>query len=53
MVAAVINSEKAQLDAFRSFLQSTNLVGHLRTQNWTAFAHAYNGADFERYRYDQ
>ena len=53
MVAAMIESEKAQLDAFCSFLQSANLVGHLRTQDWTAFARGYNGADFERYHYDQ
>jgi hypothetical protein len=41
------------LDAFRSFLQSTRLAGHLQTQNWTAFARGYNGADFQRYHYDQ
>ena len=53
MVGAMIDSEKAQLDAFLSFLQSANLVGHLRTQDWTAFARGYNGADFERHHYDQ
>jgi len=53
MIAAMVESESAQLDAFRAFLQSTHLAGHLQTQNWTAFARGYNGADFERYHYDQ
>jgi hypothetical protein len=53
MVTAMIDSEGAQLDAFRSFLQSTNLSAHLQAQNWTAFARGYNGADFQRNHYDQ
>jgi hypothetical protein len=53
MVEAMIESESAQLDAFRCFLQSTHLVGHLQALNWTAFASGYNGADFQRYHYDQ
>jgi hypothetical protein len=53
MVAAMVESEGAQLDAFRSFLQSTRLAGHLQERNWEAFARGYNGANFQRYRYDQ
>ena len=52
MVAAMIDSEDAQLDAFRSFLQSAHLAGHLQAQNWAAFARGYNGADYLRYHYD-
>ncbi|MBV8632631.1 MAG: DUF3380 domain-containing protein [Silvibacterium sp.] len=53
MVAAMIESEGAQLDAFRAFLEATDLAGHLQTQNWTAFARGYNGADFARNHYDE
>lgn len=53
LLAAMIESESAQLDAFRSFLQSTHLVAPLQTQNWIAFARGYNGADFERHQYAQ
>ena len=52
MIAAMTESEDAQLDAFRSFLQSAHLAGHLQAQNWTAFARGYNGAEFQRNHYD-
>jgi N-acetylmuramidase/Putative peptidoglycan binding domain len=53
LLAAMIESEGAQLDAFRSFLQSAHLAAYLQTQNWAAFARGYNGADFERHQYAQ
>jgi hypothetical protein len=52
MIEAMTESEDAQLDAFRSFLQSAHLAGHLQAQNWAAFARGYNGADYQRNRYD-
>jgi len=52
MVAAMVDSEDTQLAAFRSFLQSAHLAGHLQAQNWAAFARGYNGADYQRNHYD-
>jgi len=52
MVSAMIDSENAQLSAFRSFIQSANLTRQLQTRDWTAFARGYNGADFQRNHYD-
>lgn len=52
MVAAMIDSEDSQLDAFRSFLQSAHLAGHLQAQNWAGFARGYNGVDYQRNHYD-
>ena len=52
MVAAMIDSEDAQLHAVRSFIQSAHLARHLQAQNWAAFARGYNGADYQRLHYD-
>jgi hypothetical protein len=52
MVAAMIDSENAQLDAFRSFIQSTHLTRHLQSRDWASFARGYNGPDFQRNHYD-
>ena len=52
MVAAMVDSENAQLDAFRSFIQSTGLTRHLQARDWASFARGYNGADFQRNHYD-
>lgn len=52
MVGAMANSENSQMDAFRSFIQSAHLAGHLQAQNWAAFALGYNGADYQRLHYD-
>jgi N-acetylmuramidase/Putative peptidoglycan binding domain len=51
-VLAMIDSENAQLGAFRSFIQSAHLAGHLQSQDWAAFARGYNGADYRHYQYD-
>ncbi len=42
-VAAMVESERKQLDAFAAFCQSTSAANSLRTHNWTAFARTYNG----------
>jgi len=52
MVGAMVNSENAQMDAFRSFIQSNHLAPHLQAQNWAAFALGYNGANYQRLHYD-
>lgn len=52
MVAAMIDSEGAQLDAFRSFLQSTKLAGPLQAHDWASFARGYNGPNYAENHYD-
>jgi hypothetical protein len=52
MVAAMIDSEYAQLDAFRAYLQSTSLAAPLQAHDWTSFARGYNGPDFAANHYD-
>jgi hypothetical protein len=52
MVAAMIDSEDAQLSAFQAFLQSTQLAGPLQSRNWAAFARGYNGIDYAANHYD-
>lgn len=52
MVAAMIDSENAQLDAFQSFLQSNRLSAALQAHNWASFARGYNGPNFAINQYD-
>jgi hypothetical protein len=52
LVEAFVQSEDAQLLGMTSFLKAKGLVELLRTQNWTAFAKAYNGQDFAKNHYD-
>ncbi|HKD06077.1 MAG TPA: N-acetylmuramidase domain-containing protein [Bryobacteraceae bacterium] len=52
MVAAMCESEDAQLFAFAEFLKSARLDAALRGHNWAAFARGYNGPDFARNGYD-
>ena len=52
MVAAMVDSENAQLDAFRSFLQSNRLSGPLQAHDWASFARGYNGPNFAMNQYD-
>jgi len=52
MVAAMIESEDAQLDAFRAYLQSTRLAAPLQAHDWAAFARGYNGPDYAANHYD-
>jgi hypothetical protein len=52
MVAAMVDSENAQLNAFRSFLQSNQLSGPLQAHNWASFARGYNGPNFAINQYD-
>ncbi len=52
LVAAMIESEDAQLDAFRAYLQSTRLAAPLRAHDWASFARGYNGPDYAANHYD-
>jgi N-acetylmuramidase/Putative peptidoglycan binding domain len=52
MVAAMVDSEDAQLDAFRHFLQSTKLAAALQAHDWASFAKGYNGPNYIINHYD-
>ena len=53
MVAAMCESEDAQILAFAEFLKASRLDIALRAHDWPAFARGYNGPDFARNGYDQ
>jgi hypothetical protein len=53
-VAAMFESEQAQLDAFVNFVQSDKvMLKALQERDWATFARRYNGPDYERYKYDK
>ncbi len=52
MVAAMLQSEDAQLAAMGSFLVASRLRAALQTHDWTTFARGYNGPNFAINRYD-
>jgi hypothetical protein len=52
MVAAMSQSEDAQLTAMGSFLAATKLRASLQAHDWTTFARGYNGPNFVINRYD-
>jgi N-acetylmuramidase len=53
MVAAMIESEGAQLDAFAAFVASDHLMlTALQSQNWATFARLYNGRSYAKNQYD-
>jgi len=52
MVAAMSQSEDAQLAAMGSFLVATKLRASLQAHDWTTFARRYNGPNFVINRYD-
>ncbi|HEX3472978.1 MAG TPA: N-acetylmuramidase domain-containing protein [Silvibacterium sp.] len=52
MVAAMIDSEDAQLNAFRSFLESAKLSAPLQAHDWASFARGYNGPNYAINHYD-
>ncbi|WP_034059532.1 N-acetylmuramidase domain-containing protein [Lacinutrix jangbogonensis] len=51
-VSQMYTNEKAQLMAFGKFCESNNLVRHLKSKNWAAFARGYNGPAFQQNKYD-
>lgn len=52
MVAAVCDSEDAQLAAFVAFLKSSKLDVHLQAHDWTSLARGYNGPTYAQHNYD-
>ena len=52
MVAAMVQSEDAQLAAMGNFLAASRLRAALQAHDWTTFARGYNGPNFAIHRYD-
>ncbi len=52
MVAAMVDSEDAQLLGVGAFLQSSGLDLPLHAHDWASFARGYNGPDFAKNHYD-
>ena len=52
MVAAMVDSEDAQLAAMETFLVSSHLNLSLQAHDWTSFARGYNGPNYVINRYD-
>lgn len=52
MVAAMCESEDAQLRAMVNFLVASKLHVPLQSQNWASFARGYNGPNYAINRYD-
>ncbi len=51
-VNAQYKSEYEHLKTFIGFIESNNLVRHLRNKNWAKFAAGYNGKDYKKNNYD-
>jgi len=41
-----------QMEALSGFLKANNLVWHLKSKNWAAFARGYNGPGYAQNKYD-
>lgn len=52
MVAALCDSEDAQLAAFVAFLKSNKLDVHLQAHDWPSLARGYNGPTYAQNDYD-
>ncbi len=52
MVAAMAQSENAQLLAMAAYLNATRLAAPLARNDWAAFARGYNGPDYAGHNYD-
>jgi hypothetical protein len=52
MVAAMLDSEDAQLAAVAAFIDRSNLAGPLQRHDWRAFASRYNGPSYAVNQYD-
>ena len=52
MVAAMQESEDAQLTAIANFIESEGLTRLLRARDWAAFARKYNGPAYAKNKYD-
>lgn len=52
MVAAMSETEDAQLSAVANFLIASRLAASLQTHDWTSFARGYNGPGYAKNNYD-
>jgi hypothetical protein len=52
MVARMIESENAQLEAMARFIRANGLAGALRMHDWPRFASGYNGPTYRINNYD-
>lgn len=52
MVAAMSDSEDAQLAGMAGFIKTNELASYLATHNWSAFAREYNGPNYATNRYN-
>ncbi len=52
MVAAMCESEDAQLQAMVALIATHGLDGPLQRGDWAGFAYGYNGQDFQKNNYD-
>jgi len=52
-VGDMVESEGGQLNAFVGFIKGRRLDDDLRSHDWAAFAHGYNGAAYKENAYDQ
>ncbi len=53
MVAAMVESEDAQLAGMAGFIHSQGLAPYLAQRDWAGFARRYNGPGYRRNRYDE
>ena len=53
MVAAMCESEGAQLDLMVGFIQRNGLGPSLTSHDWAGFARRYNGPGYAANRYDE
>jgi len=51
-VKDMFTSEAQHLRAFLGFCTANNLVRHLKSHNWAAFAYGYNGSEYKDNGYD-
>jgi len=51
-VSHMYTHEKAHLAAFGVFCKNNNLIRHLKSKDWAAFARGYNGPGFKQNKYD-
>jgi hypothetical protein len=52
MIAAMVESENAQVMAMARYIAETNLAGAMRTRDWERFARGYNGWNYKVNAYD-
>lgn len=53
MVAAFMDSERAQIEALAAYLEDASLGITLRCGDWAGFARVYNGPSYSVHRYDE